>query len=78
MLDLVRLTNHKGTRRVDPQNPIRTQKVALVSRRKDMDHLNSVMTTRDSLLDMVLEVAMPTQCVPCQSPMATTKSSAGR
>lgn len=53
---LVRLPlhpNNRGTRReVGPQNSVRTKKVTLVSRRKEMDYPDTMMTTRGSLTEM--------------------------
>lgn len=52
---MVRLPPSSDNRgEVGPPNSIRTEKVAPVSRRKEMNHSDSVMTTQDPLLGMAL------------------------
>lgn len=53
---LVRLSLHPDNRgirgEVGPQNSVRTKKVTPVSRRTEMDYLDTMMTTRGSLIEM--------------------------
>lgn len=58
-----------------PQNFVRTEKVALVSRRKEIDLPDTVMNTQDSLSEMA--VVWPRDTRPHQSSIARPRRLAG-